>query len=727
MLRDSAGIASPVARDLREKELGFTEVRVLRQEAVGMYEIAVLEAGSAAALGRWLDDHGYVYPDGMDAACNDYVRDGWCFVAVKTKVGQKRGVDPKPGMRDVNSKLPEGASFDGNVQAMGFRFRTDEFVVPMRLSAFNEGELRNVMYILSDQPLRVNSISSKYVVRQIAGEQLYRNVTDPLPLRIIGGKFADIPDWRRKNLDNERNPVPYNGLARDLFASDVLAALSGQLSHPHEEEEKELLRIGERLGMRGPAIDALHHDALAEAQRRLTTETLAGIKNMTLTVIDGDFPREVLAKQNLTFDRFAMKAGSNTPERYDARRLGPGPKKEGTLHLGMNRRGATTGVALAGSAAKGLPRGLFVLALAGAVAGAFVVRARSRRNRSSAGRGGFCVLLVVSLFAPASSASQQSTDRTVLDLINRLDDATRAQPAVGALVALGQESVPELGAAAESDPSLVRRGWAVVCLAEIGGRQARSALKRLNEDAAQPHLVRTWAAAGLIHQASTAAELFQLAALGRSHPAVVRPIGMTILGLMGGSSAPASLEDLMRLIVTLPVLEAKLAPTIMGFAVGDLIDVMTRSSDQNSRRKAAGFLAAMAMQGDTSVGGVVVEAYAFSVKSNDVPWSGGPLFVPSIQWSKDQARALVGELISWHLWCERTGRPNVQKQIHNNIRSIQLARIAGYTTPGWQEVGIDEWLLVWGRLVGRAEIKRMLAEQGVADEPRYKKILAKLG
>ena len=82
-----------------------------------MYEIAVLEAGSAAALSRWLDDHGYVYPDGMDEPCNDYVRDGWCFVAVKTRVGQKRGVDPKPGMRGVDSKLPEGASFDGNVQA----------------------------------------------------------------------------------------------------------------------------------------------------------------------------------------------------------------------------------------------------------------------------------------------------------------------------------------------------------------------------------------------------------------------------------------------------------------------------------------------------------------------------------------------------------------------------------------------------------------------------------
>jgi hypothetical protein len=39
--------------------LRFDAVRVLRQEAVGMYEVAVLEAGSASALKRWMDDHGY--------------------------------------------------------------------------------------------------------------------------------------------------------------------------------------------------------------------------------------------------------------------------------------------------------------------------------------------------------------------------------------------------------------------------------------------------------------------------------------------------------------------------------------------------------------------------------------------------------------------------------------------------------------------------------------------
>src|SRR5438477_9716199 len=92
--------------------LGINEVRVLRQEAVGMYEVAVLEAGSAAALKRWMDDHGFKYPTGMDGVCEEYVKLGWCFVAEKTRVGQKAGLDPKPRAKAVAGKLPTGATFD---------------------------------------------------------------------------------------------------------------------------------------------------------------------------------------------------------------------------------------------------------------------------------------------------------------------------------------------------------------------------------------------------------------------------------------------------------------------------------------------------------------------------------------------------------------------------------------------------------------------------------------
>lgn len=95
--------------------LGKDEVRVLREEAVGMYQAVVLEAGSAAALKRWMDDNGYKYPTGMDAVCEEYIALGWCFVAEKAKVGGKTNVDPKPRMKGVDTKLPSRSAFDGHV------------------------------------------------------------------------------------------------------------------------------------------------------------------------------------------------------------------------------------------------------------------------------------------------------------------------------------------------------------------------------------------------------------------------------------------------------------------------------------------------------------------------------------------------------------------------------------------------------------------------------------
>ena len=310
------------------------EVRVVKEEAVGMYEVAVLEAGSAKALNKWMDDHGYKYPRGMDAACNDYVKLGWCFVAVKTKVGVKSLVDPKPGQRNVKASLPKGGSFDGNVQAMGFRFKTDKLVVPMRLSTFNDGDLHNIVYVLSDGPMKIASIPEEYVVRQVPGEKLYKNVTQPLPLRVVGGTFKQVGAWQKRNLAQRRNPVPHNGAARDLFASDLLAVKTGQLSHPHEEKEKMLLRIGERLNLRGGDIDALNEAALADKRGRIVSKALADVKGMTLSVIDGNFPREVLANQNLTFKSFKMASRRNSPRFYDANTKKPAGRKQGIKYEG---------------------------------------------------------------------------------------------------------------------------------------------------------------------------------------------------------------------------------------------------------------------------------------------------------------------------------------------------------------------------------------------------------
>ncbi len=297
-----------------EEPLAIDQVRVLREEAVGMYQVAVLEAGSPAALEAWMGDNGYQYPTGMDAVAQDYVNEKWCFVAVKARVGPESATSPAPGMREVDPSLPAGASFDGHVQGMGFRFATEQAVVPMRLSVFNGVDPRNVVYMLTDEPVRIDGVPLSTVVRQVDGHRLYANVTEPIPVTYIGDAGEkDLTDSERAQVAGRRDPAQYSGVARDLFAADLMALRSGELALAVEELDKELLNISEALGLRGEEIDALHADVLEQRRREETGEALKDLERMHLTVIDGIFPRQLLESTNLSFTKYAMGAAQNQP------------------------------------------------------------------------------------------------------------------------------------------------------------------------------------------------------------------------------------------------------------------------------------------------------------------------------------------------------------------------------------------------------------------------------
>ena len=330
-MRFSEAAAAPGMQFQDADEDEEEKVVVLKQEAVGMYEVAVLAAGSAKALKTWMDQNKYQYPEGMDKVTEEYIDIGWCFVAVKTKVGSKAKADPKPGQREANPKRPANTIFDGNVQGMAFRFATDKLVVPMRLSAFNDGDMRNVVYLLSDSPKRIRHIPEEYVVRQVSGEQLVKNLTQPLPLRIIGGTEKDIPEYRRKTLKQERDPTPKNGVAKNLFCSDLLAVSSGNMSLEIEEAEKAMLAVGEHFGLRGEVYDSTIEAAQQERSAEILEGSLADLEGMTMTVVDGDFPREVIAGENLTFADYSMPAAKNNRMGYDAGLHQPGQKRDGVL------------------------------------------------------------------------------------------------------------------------------------------------------------------------------------------------------------------------------------------------------------------------------------------------------------------------------------------------------------------------------------------------------------
>lgn len=702
------------------------QVNVLKEEAVGMYQVAVLEAGSAAALKKWMDNNGYKYPEGMDKVTNDYVDDGWCFVAVKTKVGQKAGVDPQPGARDVKRNIPDGSVFDGNVQGMGFRFKSEKLVVPMRLSAFNEGDLRNVVYLLTDGPQKIRAIPEEYVMRQISGRDLIANVTDLLPLRIIGGTEKDIPEYQRRSLPAQRNPEPKNGIAKELFASDMLAVATGELSLRHEEEEKELLRIGEHFGLRGAQLDTENAMALKEAREETTKKGLALLEDMTLTVVDGDFPREVISRDNLTFAQYKMPAARNNPLNYDATNFGPGQKKEGILKTGSidwndvdrqivseNRMLRVGVMSLAGFAFLGMVGTLFY-----------------RRPK--------VVLLLFLAFGflagtafSAEPVCQGPVDDT---LIEKLENSKTASEAIESLRKAATESeekreqiVKDLLNVVKTDESLSKRGWAIAALAEIGGQDVDEYLLNVHADEGQKQIVRTWAAAARVSMTRTVNGLIEKANLIAQFPALGRPIGMRIVEKMSSDSADVDTEKVLGVSIKVPQLNSALAPMIMNFGADKLTDVMFHADDQNIRRTAAGYLAAMAQQGEQEkVSKAVLESLKFNAGEMSVPWNNGPLFVPGINWSKEDATELVASLVRWLVWCDINGKKEEINQIHNNIRSLALANAAGYQSPGWRESDVNAWLKAWGAVVGKEGIKQILDELNVADNPKYSAVLKEL-
>jgi hypothetical protein len=182
---------------------------------------------------------------------------------------------------------------------------------------FNGRDPRNVVYMLSDQPVRLSGMTEALVKRQVSGEELYGHLTEPLELVWQQGEKKNLTDDQWVEIQTLRSPDYHVSVARDLFAADLLALRTGELSLPVEELEKELLRVSETFGLRGTAVDELHSEALRVERDRALDGALDDVREMTLTVIDGVLPHELLAAENLTFEKYAMPDGRNS-RRKDA-------------------------------------------------------------------------------------------------------------------------------------------------------------------------------------------------------------------------------------------------------------------------------------------------------------------------------------------------------------------------------------------------------------------------
>lgn len=311
--------------------------------------------------------------------------------------------------------------------------------------------------------------------------------------------------------------------------------------------------------------------------------------------------------------------------------------------------------------------------------------------------------------------------RSQAALLADLSDESAADSARAALVAMGNDALPALEASARNDDSMVARGWAVKAISDIDDPGAGEVLARLHDDDDLPELVQAWAAAGRINRATTLDEVLALSSLATRFPALNRPIKMKLGSVEGGIQDVGAAISMM---VSDPALQSILAPMIMEQEPDAVVTAMITHDDMNVRRTAAGFLATMSRT-DVTVLDATIRGYDFQPGAAEVPWAGGPLYIPAAQWGSDTARELIENLISWHLYCQLNNLQSEQQQINNNLRSVGFVNAAGYNA--WNLPQDTDGLLVfWGQNEGSRALSRILGEHGLRGQAHYKKLLERV-
>ncbi|MEO8497634.1 MAG: HEAT repeat domain-containing protein, partial [Planctomycetota bacterium] len=468
-------------------------------------------------------------------------------------------------------------------------------------------------------------------------------------------------------------------------------------------------KINEALELRGAEIDAEVRRQVHRARATIVRAALKSIDDMTLTVIDGDFPREVLARENLTFAEYHMPLERSDRKYYDANKLGQAEPVAGSLYSGDDQPREAPQLAAARQVGnKRAQWPWLILAVGAAMTGGLAAFDLPTRHRRAIVGGSVLIIVLTSLLAVGNSDEKIPALNL---LVNRLGNPDTAEQAAEHLTQLGERAVPALIKQSRSQ-EIITQGWAIVCLGRIGSEDAKRHLERLRSSESIPPLVQTWAAAAMIAAASTTKELEELSQLVNGQPALSRPLMLAFQKQVRKQEGVDAFETTLLAASRSAVLAKSLAPEIMSAGPERLVREMLRSDNLDVRRTAAGYVASLGQQPDNarSVSSSIVAALRFDPTAEHSPWHNGPLFLPSIPWQTEDARALVGNLMRWHLWAHRHGEDEVRRQIDTNLQSVTLAGATGYQITNSPDT--QEWLRSWKHVVGAEELKQILTEQG---------------
>ncbi len=108
-----------------------TGIDVWQSRIVGNYDVTTLQADTPKALNRWLDENGFApFPAKAVPVLDDYIANGWCFVAARLQRSGDGVLRPHP---------------------LSITFASPEPVYPMRLTALSGEPVHLELFVVAEQ------------------------------------------------------------------------------------------------------------------------------------------------------------------------------------------------------------------------------------------------------------------------------------------------------------------------------------------------------------------------------------------------------------------------------------------------------------------------------------------------------------------------------------------------------------------------------------------------
>jgi len=196
-----ASILLPTLSRASRKAMGSSTspemVSVLDRKLVGIYETTTITSSDPRALQNWLRDNGYDITPEAIPIINDYLKEGWVFVASKVHRDADR--------TDASTPHP-----------LSFTFKTANPVYPMRLTGLNSQSLLVDLYYFGTGGVFAPPFTVESCERRGIEHPLLQKWSDGLPVKTKLTATLSPADMRR---DIWLKPTSYHDLKENRLYS----------------------------------------------------------------------------------------------------------------------------------------------------------------------------------------------------------------------------------------------------------------------------------------------------------------------------------------------------------------------------------------------------------------------------------------------------------------------------------------------------------------------------